>query len=204
MVGASATSNGIAGLVPVPKAGEQNLFLRGDATWADPTASLTATVSTLSETVSGLNSNLNTLVGVDNNMSVRQIAASEVAKITADAPSSFDTLKEIADWISDHEDALDLAQLQNDVAGLQSVVNGMPATTDPDTGETIPAVPGLVTRVGDLETSIGAAQSSISNLQSVTNTLNIDVADLKDRVTNNETAIEEIDGRLKWQDLVEQ
>lgn len=34
MVGASATIKGASGLVPAPKAGEQNKFLRGDGTWA--------------------------------------------------------------------------------------------------------------------------------------------------------------------------
>lgn len=37
MVGATATSDGMTGLVPVPQAGDQNKFLRGDGTWAEPT-----------------------------------------------------------------------------------------------------------------------------------------------------------------------
>ena len=36
MAGASDTADGLSGLVPVPKAGEQNLFLRGDGKWAAP------------------------------------------------------------------------------------------------------------------------------------------------------------------------
>lgn len=35
MKGANETTDGIAGLVPVAKAGEQNFFLRGDGTWAE-------------------------------------------------------------------------------------------------------------------------------------------------------------------------
>ena len=34
MKGASETEDGAAGLVPAPKIGEQNYFLRGDGTWA--------------------------------------------------------------------------------------------------------------------------------------------------------------------------
>lgn len=37
--GASATVDGLAGLVPAPKAGQENLFLRGDGTWAPAGAS---------------------------------------------------------------------------------------------------------------------------------------------------------------------
>lgn len=44
-----------------------------------------------------------TLVGEDADKSVRAISAEEVAKIVANAPESYDTLKEIADWLSQHE-----------------------------------------------------------------------------------------------------
>lgn len=37
MRGASSTTQGAAGLVPAPGIGQQNLFLRGDGTWAAPT-----------------------------------------------------------------------------------------------------------------------------------------------------------------------
>lgn len=50
---------------------------------------------------------LTTLIGSvdgDNTKSVRDISAEEVAKIVADAPEAYNTLKEIADWISDHAD----------------------------------------------------------------------------------------------------
>ncbi len=38
MQGATANQNGKAGLVPIPKAGEQNYFLRGDGSWAEVAA----------------------------------------------------------------------------------------------------------------------------------------------------------------------
>lgn len=38
MGGATATRDGVAGLVPAPKAGEQDYFLRGDGTWAKATS----------------------------------------------------------------------------------------------------------------------------------------------------------------------
>jgi len=40
MVGATATKNGKTGLVPVPLAGMQDLYLKGDGTWNNPLASI--------------------------------------------------------------------------------------------------------------------------------------------------------------------
>jgi len=36
MTGATEESQGTAGLVPVPNAGANNLFLQGNGSWADP------------------------------------------------------------------------------------------------------------------------------------------------------------------------
>ena len=36
MTGATSNTNGISGTVPAPQAGQENLFLRGDGTWAKP------------------------------------------------------------------------------------------------------------------------------------------------------------------------
>lgn len=160
--------------------------MRGDATWANPTAALEVTVGTISNNLQAVTTDVLNLRGNDTgNVTIRGIASDEVAKIVAQAPSSFDTLKEIADWISDHEDSLDIAQLENDVAALQAVVFDVIEETDPDTGDIItPASDGLVTRVGNLETAMNTANSNITSLQSVTSTLVTDVANLKDDVSD--------------------
>ena len=211
MVGATASTNGVAGYVPAPQAGEQNLYLRGDATWANPTAAVELSISNLSSNLSAVTSDLLSLRGNDTgNVTIREIALEEVAKVVANAPSSFDTLKEIADWISDHEDALDLAEIKSDISDLQAVVFDTIEETDPQTGEIItPASDGLVTRVGDLEDALFITNSNVSNLQSVTSTLSTDVAGLQTRMTaaettisNHTTAINDMDQRLRWQDLI--
>lgn len=59
----------------------------------------------LSAVINSNKSKLETLIGSvdgDDAKSVRTISAEEVAKIVADAPESYDTLKEIAEWISSH------------------------------------------------------------------------------------------------------
>jgi hypothetical protein len=62
---------------------------------------------------------VDTLVGEDTDKSARAIAAEEVAKIVASADTDFDTLKEIADWITN--DTVGAAQMSNDIATLKAV-----------------------------------------------------------------------------------
>ena len=66
------------------------------------------------------------LVGEDANMSARAIAAAEVAKIVADADASFDTLKEIADWIM--SDTTGAASMTADIAALEAKLAGVDKT----------------------------------------------------------------------------
>lgn len=68
-----------------------------------------------------------TLVGSDTNKSVRTVAAEETSKIVAGANTSYDTLKEIADWItSDTTGAAAMnSQVQtnkSDIAGLTNTI----------------------------------------------------------------------------------
>lgn len=66
---------------------------------------------------------VDTLKGSDNNKSARTIASEEIAKIIADAPESFDTLKEIADWISNHQD--DAAAMNSAIIKLENILDGI-------------------------------------------------------------------------------
>lgn len=63
------------------------------------------------------------LTGEDANKSARAIAAEEVAKVVAGADESFDTLKEIADWISGHQ--TDAAAMNSAIKALQAIVDGI-------------------------------------------------------------------------------
>jgi hypothetical protein len=61
------------------------------------------------------------LVGDDTDKSVRTIAAEETAKIVAGADEKYDTLKEIADFISSDTDGA--AKMANDIEALKSKVD---------------------------------------------------------------------------------
>ena len=70
-----------------------------------------------------LDGKVTTLVGEDTNKSARAIAAEETAKIVAGADASYDTLKEIADWISSH--TTDAAAMNSAIVALQGIVDGI-------------------------------------------------------------------------------
>lgn len=70
--------------------------------------------------------------------SVDKKVADAVAKIVADAPEAYDTLKEISDWISTHTtDAATMNSQINtnkeDIANLKSLVNQLPEGTEATT-----------------------------------------------------------------------
>ena len=174
--GATETDNGKAGLVPAPTVSDRDLFLRGDGTWANP-------VNEISWTVGDLQSALNTLVGEDTGLTVRQIAQVEasnaVAEILADAPEEFNTLKEIAEWIQDHQDVADVVDLSSRVSDLETLIYGVEA--DEEAGK--PGVVGL--------------QSVVSNLQ-------LTVSTMEETVSEHTTAISQIQEALRWSDLIEE
>ncbi len=63
------------------------------------------------------------LVGADAGKSARAISAEEVAKLVAGAPASYDTLKEIADWIAN--DTTGSANMANDISALNKILKGI-------------------------------------------------------------------------------
>lgn len=191
MKGATASADGEAGLVPVPTQGQQDLFLRGDGTWADPTAELSATVTTL--------------VGEDTGKSAREIAKSEVQKIVGTAPEALDTLEEIATWIKNHESTVNLLDLNNKVTNLNDIViNGVKG----DGGEI--TTPSLISQVGDLKTDLtklnttvfGTKEDPSQGLVTITSNLNASLASLNQTVTKHTSDIADIQSKLRWQDIV--
>ena len=99
MQGASSTKAGAAGLVPAPKVGEQNKFLRGDGTWAE--AGLTdAEKQELQDNTSKLEALIGDSTKLDGTVpSISEIALETLteALVPEDAKESLDTLQEISD-----------------------------------------------------------------------------------------------------------
>lgn len=86
---------------------------------------LTAALKTLIDGKAA-QSTVDTLVGEDTSKSVRTISSEEVAKIVAGADASYDTLKEIADWIL--SDTTGAAKMANDITRLDAILAGIGGT----------------------------------------------------------------------------
>lgn len=158
--------------------------------------------------LSDLESKVATLIDVDANKSVRTIASEEVAKIVDGAPKTFDTLKEIADWIASHPDSVAeinsrLTSVESSVSTLSSTVEGLGTSVE-----------GLESKDAELETSIGEATGKIGTLEATIgnaesglvkdiadnateiSTVNGKVNSLTGRVSANEGAIETLNGSV--------
>ena len=80
--------------------------------------------------IDNVNKRIDIIIGVDENKTIRNIAAEEaalkVAEVVADADTSFDTLKEIADWIQN--DTTGAAKIANDVKQAVETVESISGT----------------------------------------------------------------------------
>lgn len=145
-IGATSESAGVAGLVPAPQKADVNKFLKGDGTWAEvPSAA----------DISALQAQVATIIGDDDDMSMREVALAEVTKLIAGAPEAFDTLKEIADWIEQHPK--DIAEInsrllaaEGNISSLQTSVGAINADLLAVKGDVI----DLTSRVGNLEIKV--------------------------------------------------
>ena len=159
--GATAEAAGTAGLVPAPQIGEQDYFLKGDGTWAPIENSLPVDLEELGTKV-------DTLIGNDTGKSVAtiagEIADEKIALIVNNAPEAFDTLKEIADWIENHEETVDIVNVTNRVNNLEEILNGTPAGENP---EEQPAVPGLIANVNNLEGRVEVLETDMTTIKEV-------------------------------------
>ncbi len=87
-----------------------------------------------------------TLVGGDTGKSVRAISAEEVAKIVAGANASYDTLKEIADWIL--SDTTGAAKMSNDITRLDAILDGIGDTTSGEYATVVAYVEAMIAALG--------------------------------------------------------
>lgn len=182
MTGATATDDGISGLVPVPVAGDQLKFLRGDGTWATVSAEMSAEDR---QSISDLQAQVATLIGTDNNKSVATIVSEKVAEllIPENASESLDTLQEIADWIQDHPS--DVAEINSNITVLQTKVGNLE--------DALNGTNGLEARVSNLESTMGTFTPVEGKY--------LDVGSAISYLNNSVT---EINDRLRWHELGEE
>lgn len=96
--------------------------------------------------------NIATLVGDDTSKSAREIASEEVVKVVSGAPEAYDTLKEIADWISSH--GTDATSMNSAIKTLQAILVGF-GTGEGETATVKAYVDGAIKalKIGDYATA---------------------------------------------------
>lgn len=119
---------------------------------ADAQAAATYDDTALSARVTANKNAIDVLVGSvagDGAKSAREMAQEEVAKIVADAPESFDTLKEIATWISEHSE--DATAMDNQIQANKNAIATLNGT---GAGSVSKAVSDAVTPVANRVTTL--------------------------------------------------
>ena len=122
--------------------------------------------------------------------SVAQIVATEIAKVIANAPESYDTLKEIADWINDHPNTV--ADINTAITNLASRVSDL--ETDASSLKTrMTTAEGKITT---LETAVTTLNGDVNTTNSVdykinqaTQNLNTDISNLRELVDNHDQSL---------------
>lgn len=73
------------------------------------------------EALTDLDTRVKDLESIDHDQLAADAAATAVATVLDDAPTSFDTLKEVAAWIANNDHAQDVATLMTDVENLKKI-----------------------------------------------------------------------------------
>lgn len=104
--------------------------------------------------------------------SVKKTVADEIAKVIADAPESFDTLKEISDWISSHSD--DAAAMNSAITALQGILDGIGDTESGEKATVVAYVTDAIAalNIGDYATAaqLTALASRVTTLEGASHT----------------------------------
>lgn len=161
MKGATSQAAGMRGLVPDPPAGSQNFYLAGSGNWINPEFQIRQTVNNMASVWFG-NDWSTQSNGIVNGQTVRDIASDEVAKIVAQAPAQFDTLKEIADWIKNQPTVQDITNLVSRVDTIETRVF-VDVPPNPETGAA--GQLSIVHQITNLTSNMTNMQQDITNIQ---------------------------------------
>ena len=107
--------------------------------------------------------------------SISQAVADGIATVVANAPDSFDTLKEIADWINTHSDSASAMNSQikankDDIAALQTLIGQLPETPEATT---------IIDYIQKYVADKMASSEDMANVKARLTTAETDIADLK-------------------------
>ena len=98
--------------------------------------------------------------------SVKKTVSDEIAKVIAGAPESFDTLKEVSDWIATH--GQDAAEMNSAILALQGILDGI---GDAESGEKATVVAYVTDAIAALQIGDYAKASDLTALAGRVTTL---------------------------------
>ena len=146
--------------------------------------------------ISGLEGQVNTLVGSDTGKSVRTIANEELAAqlIPADAAESLNTLQEIANWIQDHPG--NASAMNTAITALQNQLKGIAAGEGTVKKYVDDAITAL--KIGDYAkaSDLTALAGRVTTLEGEMDTVQGAVETAQGNIANNATAISNLDESL--------
>lgn len=151
---------------------------------------LAGRVTTAEGDIDTLETNVNTLIGSDANKSVRSIAAEEVAGVVNGASTSYDTLKEIADWIEAHPASASeinaaISRINGILAGIGDTTQGQKATVKTYVDDAITALSiGDYVTATDLATELAGYMATSHPANNITSQ---NLTDYADAVTKKHT-----------------
>lgn len=158
------------------------------------------TTTGLLDRTTAVEGKVSTLVSTDTSKSVREIAAEETAKIVANADSSYDTLKEIADWIM--SDTTGAAAMANDIDDLKDAVEDLQdiVGTDASSGlrAAVAANTSAITLLNGDSNTAGSVDYKIA--QALIG-INSDISDIQDAIADLTELVEKHEGQLTWVDF---
>lgn len=104
--------------------------------------------------------------------SVKKTVADEIAKVVAGAPESFDTLKELSDWIATH--GQDAAEMNSAIVALQNILDGIGDTESGEKATVVAYVTDAIAalNIGDYATAaqLTALAGRVTTLEGATHT----------------------------------
>ena len=150
-------------------------------------SSIEGSVQEVTNAVGNVTANVNVLVGQDTNKSARTIASEEVAKIVANAPEAYDTLKEIADYIA--TDASGAAELSNKVTQNSEDISKLREDLTNESTTRTNAISGINSSIEGLTSRVEGNEGSIETLNTEINGLKTRDGELADLIQGNTNEI---------------
>lgn len=150
-------------------------------------SSIEGSVQGVTNAVGNVTASVNVLVGQDTNKSARTIASEEVAKIVANAPEAYDTLKEIADYIA--TDASGAAELSNKVTQNSEDISKLREDLTNESTTRTNAISGINASIEGLTSRVEGNEGSIETLNTEINGLKTRDGELADLIQGNTNEI---------------